>query len=131
MNVEFEKALKYIDMESYEKAIECLNSAIFAEEDNDDLRKATEYRCVLGELYYQLGMEAQARDELTEVIQYCDDTKTLHKQRTIAKTYIDAMNGILPEKPQQRVERPKDMPLVPKPVQNKAFITQHMNRKHR
>lgn len=135
MNIEFQKALQYIDKESYEKAITCLNNAIMQEEDNDNLSTATEYRCVLGELYYQLGMEAQARDELNEVIFYCDEHNTLQKQREIAKTLVNAMDGILPpapavEKP-KAAQRPKHIPLVPKPVQDKAFITKQMSKKRR
>ncbi len=135
MNVEFEKALKYIDTESYEKAIACLNNAIMQEEDEDDLSAATEYRCVLGELYFRMGMEAQARDELNEVVRYCDETNTLSKQREIAKTFINAMDGILPEaaKPEKPKadQHPKHIPLVPKPVQDKAFITKQMSKKRR
>lgn len=140
MNIEFQKALQYIDKESYDKAIESLNIAITQEEDADNLSAATEYRCVLGELYYQLQMDVQAKDELTEVIRYCDETNTLPKQREIAKTYINAINGIFPEGVHEKAEamaqaqtmkRPKDMPLVPKPVQNKAFITKQMSKKHR
>ena len=135
MNIEFEKALGYIDTEAYEKAITSLNNAIMQEEDEDNLSTATEYRCVLGELCFRMGMEAQARDELNEVIRYCDETNTLAKQREIAKTLINAMDGILPEGAQQEKpkaeERPKHIPLVPKPVQDKAFITKQMNKKRR
>lgn len=140
MNIEFQKALQYIDKESYDKAIESLNIAITQEEDADDLALATEYRCVLGELYFNLNMDAQAIDELTEVMRYCDETNTLPKQREIAKTYINAINGIYPQEVHEQAEvmaktqtakRPKDMPLVPKPMQNKAFITKQMSKKHR
>ena len=135
MNVEFEKALRYIDNESYEKAIACLNNAIMQEEDENNLSTATEYRCVLGELYFRMGMEAQARDELNEVVRYCDESSTLSRQREIAKTFINAMDGIVPiEATQERPksdQRPKHIPLVPKPVQDKAFITKHMSKKRR
>ncbi len=140
MNIEFQKALQYIDNESYEKAIESLNIAISQEEEADNLASATEYRCVLGELYFNLSMDPQAIDELTEVIRYCDETNTLSKQREIARTYINAINGIFPQEVNeqaaamakaQAAKRPKDMPIVPKPVQNKAFITKQMSKKHR
>ena len=141
MNIEFQKALQYIDKEAYEKAIESLNIAITQEEEADNLSTATEYRCVLGELYYQLQMDAQALDELGEVIRYCDETNTLTKQREIARTYINAINGILPQEIKDKAEaaakadaqakRSKSMPLVPKPVQDKAFITKQMSKKRR
>ena len=136
MNVEFEMALQYIDKQSYEKAIECLNNAIAKEEEKDNLSAATEYRCVLGELYYQLGMDPQAQDELAEVMRYCDETNTLTKQREIARTYINAMNGIMPPAPSvaKQVKAKKhhsDLPIVPKPVQDKAFINRQMSKKRR
>lgn len=139
MNVEFEKALKYIDLENYDKAIASLNTAIMQEEDADNEADATKYRCVLGELYVSLDMEAQARDELTTVVEYCDKTNTLEPQRRIAKAYLNAYDGIpLPADMMQREKsdakkaaRPGDLPLIPKPMQNKAFITKQMSKKRR
>ena len=136
MNIEFQKALQYIDKEEYEKAIESLNKAIDKEEEENNRSRATEYRCVLGELYYQLQMELQAQDELTEVMKYCDETNTLTKQREIARTYINAINGIMPPAPpvkdkESTAKRPTNIPLVPKPIQDKAFITKQMNKKRR
>ena len=136
MNVEFEKALGYIDIENYDKAIESLNAAIMKEEDAGDEIAATQYRCVLGELYANLGMEAPARDELNTVIDFCDEHHVLDQQRNIAKAYLNAFDGIpLPtevsERNSRNGQRPGDMPLVPKPMQNKAFITRQMNKKRR
>lgn len=138
MNIEFEKALQYIDLGNYEKAIRALETAIMQEEDAENMDEATKYRCVLGELYVNLGMEAQARDELSTVVEYCDKTSTLNEQRTIAKAYINAYDGIpLPkemrrgDESEKKITRPGDMPLVPKPMQNKAFINKQMSKKHR
>ncbi len=133
MNIDFQKALQYIDNESYPKAIECLNNAVMQEEDKNDLNTATQYRCVLGELYYQLEMKEQAHDELSQVIKYCDETNSLPAQRNIATTYINAMNGIMPPAPEAPKKSMKDisksLPLVPKPVQDRNFITKKMNNK--
>ncbi|MGN0686696.1 MAG: hypothetical protein ACI4KA_01155 [Oscillospiraceae bacterium] len=134
MNIEFEKALQYIDLGNYNKAIQSLNNAIMEEEDAGNDSEAVKIRCVLGELYVNLGMEAQARDVLTSVVEYCDEHHTHEQQRFIAKSYLNAYDGVpLPkelshEKP---IERPGDMPIIPKPVQNKAFINRQMNKKHR
>ena len=128
MNMDFEAALKYIDLGSYDKAIEKLNSAI--EQVSADEDTAIQYRCVLGELHANLGNKDEARAEFEKVIAYCDEHLTLEKQRAIAQTYIDAFDGKL-KAPQPAQKRPGDVPVVPKPVQNKGFISRQMNRKHR
>ncbi len=137
MNIEFEKALQYIDLGNYDKAVNCLNAAIAKEEDEDNMIAATEYRCVLGELYVNMGLEVQARDELSAVVEFCDEHNLLSQQRFIAKSYLNAYDGIpLPEelgarKKEEKFVRPGDMPIVPKPVQNKAFINQQMRKNRR
>ena len=133
MNVEFEKALQYINLGKYDKAIESLNTAITKEEDEGNNTTATEYRCVLGELYVELEMEEQARTELTAVVNFCNEHNVLDKQRMIATAYLNAYNGIpLPKEMRaKKTERPGYMSMVPKPAQNKAFITKQMSKKHR
>lgn len=133
-NLNYEAALKYIDLGSYDKAVEKLNLAIDEESSKDNDIRATEYRCVLGELFAQLGKEEEAREEFTQVIQFADENSTLDTQRSIAQTYINAFEGLLPPIPSANTEpanRPGDVPLVPKPVQNKGFISRQMNKKHR
>lgn len=133
-NLNYEAALKYIDLGSYDKAVEKLNLAIDEESSKDNDIRATEYRCVLGELFAQLGKEEEAREEFTQVIQFADENSTLDTQRSIAQTYINAFEGLLPPIPSANTEpanRPGDIPLVPKPVQNKGFISRQMNKKHR
>lgn len=125
--MDFEAALKYIDLGSYDKAIEKLNSAIEQESANEET--AIQYRCVLGELQANLGHVPQARAEFEKVIAYCLEHHTLQKQGSIAQTYIDMFDGKI--KPPAGQERPGDAPIVPKPVQNKGFISRQMNRKHR
>ena len=133
-NINFEAALKYIDLGSYDKAVEKLKLALDEESRKDNDPRATEYHCVLGELYAQLGKEDEAREEFTQVIQFADENSTLDTQRSIAQTYINAFEGLLPPIPSANTEpanRPGDVPLVPKPVQNKGFISRQMNKKHR
>ena len=133
-NINFEAALKYIDLGSYDKAVEKLKLAIDEESSKDNDTRATEYHCVLGEHYAQLGKEDEAREEFTQVIQFADENSTLDTQRSIAQTYINAFEGLLPPIPSANTEpanRPGDVPLVPKPVQNKGFISRQMNKKHR
>lgn len=133
-NINFEAALKYIDLGSYDKAVEKLKLAIEEEHANKNDICATKYRCVLGELFAQLGKEDEAREEFTQVIQFADENSTLDTQRSIAQTYINAFEGLLPPIPSANTEpanRPGDVPLVPKPVQNKGFISRQMNKKHR
>lgn len=126
MNMDFEAALKYIDLGSYDKAIEKLNSAIEQESANEET--AIQYRCVLGELQANLGHVPQARAEFEKVIAYCLEHHTLQKQGSIAQTYIDMFDGKI--KPQTEQKRPGYVPLVPKPVQDKGFINKQM-RKHK
>lgn len=133
-NLNYEAALKYIDLGSYDKAVEKLKLAIEEEHANKNDICATKYRCVLGELFAQLGKEDEAREEFTQVIQFADENSTLDTQRSIAQTYINAFEGLLPPIPSANTEpanRPGDVPLVPKPVQNKGFISRQMNKKHR
>ena len=133
-NLNYEAALKYIDLGSYDKAVEKLKLAIDEESSKDNDIRATEYRCVLGELFAQLGKEEEAREEFTQVIQFADENNVLATQRSIAQTYINAFEGLLPPIPSANTEpanRPGDVPLVPKPVQNKGFISRQMNKKHR
>lgn len=133
-NLNYEAALKYIDLGSYDKAVEKLKLAIEEEHANKNDICATKYRCVLGELFAQLGKEEEAREEFTQVIQFADENSTLDTQRSIAQTYINAFEGLLPPIPSANTEpanRPGDVPLIPKPVQNKGFISRQMNKKHR
>lgn len=130
MNFEFEAALRYIDLGSYDKAVEMLKTSI--EKESEDPGTAAQIRCVLGELYANLGNTEEARAEFEKVLDYCDQTNTLAKQRVIAQTYIDAFNGKLPPKvPQEHTKRPGYVPLVPKPVQDRGFIAKQSRKNHR
>ncbi len=131
MNIEFEAALRYIDMGSYDKAVKHLMNAIEKEEGNAE---EFQYRCVLGELYANIGKHDEAREEFNKVLDYCDETNSLDKQRHISQTYLDALDGKLPEMPEQparAAKRPGDVPLVPKPQQNKGFIARQSRKNHR
>ncbi len=130
MNINFEAALQYIDLGNNEKAIEYLQKAIDQELEAGKEINSMEYRCVLGELYGNMGMEEHARREFEQVVDFCDATSTLPKQRLIAKTSLDFFDGRLPELPDGTLKkRNPSAPIVPKPVQDKAFITRRMNRR--
>ena len=133
MNVEFEAALQYINMESYDRAVEYLNKAIDKEMDGGNEGTAMEYRCVLGELLADLGRRDEARDEFAAVVDYCDFSNKLPKQKYIAGAFIKAIDegGPLPvmtERPGAAKRDPR-VPLVPKPVQDKSFISKQMNKR--
>lgn len=127
MNIKLEAALKYIDMGNYDKAIQNLTEAIAEEEEKGSEATAMEYRCVLGELYMGIGNSAGAREELTKVKQYAHETHTLEKQEEIASTYLDVLDGKI--KMPEPAKRPGDIPLIPKPVQNRSFIAKKMNKR--
>ena len=130
-NINFDAALKYIDLGSYDKAIEKLNTAIDEEyaKTNDD--NAAKIRCVLGELYINLGKVDEAREEFNYVIEYSNENSILAEQRNIAKTYLDILDGKIKMPEDQPAKRPGYVPLVPKPVQDKGFISRQMNKKHK
>ena len=83
-NINFEAALKYIDLGSYDKAVEKLKLAIDEESSKDNDTRATEYHCVLGELYAQLGKEDEAREEFTQVIQFARSILSVQSLRLIS-----------------------------------------------
>lgn len=147
MNVNFEKALRYIDMGSYNKAVDSLNAAIAEANEADKPMTAIQYKCVLGELYAQLEMAPQAKAAFNAVVEYCDENHCLAEQREIAKKYLIAyeigtIDTLLNEQPApapapvakpaaQKAARPGYIPLVPKPVQDKSFISKQMSKKRR
>ena len=127
MNIDFEAALKYIDLGNYEKAVEKLNAAI--EQAGGETDEGMQYRCVLGELFANMGIVNRSEEEFVKIMKYTEDSTTLPRQRAIAQAYLDAFSGKTPM-PQKKIERPGDEPLVPKPRQNAAFIAKQ-SRKHR
>lgn len=124
----FNMALEYINNGNYDKAIEMLNECIDNATANENPMEATQVRCVLGELYANLGKKEDAVDNFRQVLEYCHSTDSLPEQAKIAASYIKA---IAESKPANPTDRPGYVPLVPKPVQDKAFITKAMNKKRR
>ena len=132
INVNVSAALKYIDLGNEEKAIELLQLAISQEAEKGDETSATEYRCVLGEYYANLGQSENARDLFNQVVNFCTESRILSKQRDIAQTYLDIMDGKIDPTELEAASKPKrnpSVPLVPKPMQNKAFISKQMNKR--
>ena len=127
MNMDFEAAMQFINMEQYDKAVEKLNIAIAKEEEKDECM-AIQYRCVLGELLANLGRTQEARAELVQVKEYCDKSHLLPKQNQIASTLIDVIDGRI--KPPAPARNPS-VPLVPKPVQNRGFISKQMGKRRK
>ncbi len=132
MNINFEAALRYIDLENYDKAVEELNKAIDTEMEKDDESRAAEYRCVLGELLANMGKLDDARDEFATVLDYCDYSKSLPLQRRISIAFIKAIDNKLPLPDFSRANSEKttnDRPTIGKPAQDKNFIVKQMNRR--
>ena len=88
MNVNFEMALQYINLGSYEKAEKELKTAIDAEIEKQHLSIATEYRCVLGELLANLDRKDEADEQFKQVVDYCRKTGELKKQLEIAEGFL-------------------------------------------
>ncbi len=130
MNINFEAALRFIDLENYDKAVSELNKAIDAEMEKDDESKATEYRCVLAELLADMGRLDDARDEFATVLDYCDYSKSLPLQRRISIAFIKAIDNKLPLPDFSRdKETANDRPTLGKPAQDKNFIVKQMNKR--
>ncbi|MBE6889004.1 MAG: tetratricopeptide repeat protein [Oscillospiraceae bacterium] len=134
MNIDFQMALQYIDLGNYTKAVDSLRRAIETETTEGNNDAATEYRCVLGELYTRLDMKEQAIKELLIVKEYCDKNKSLPKQNAIATQILYAyqtnkIDELFKEEP--KAKRPGYAPLVPKPVQDRSFISKQMSKKRR
>ena len=127
-NPKFNMALGYINSGSYEKAIDLLNECINTATEEGNPQEATQVRCILGELYANLGKKEDAINNFAQVLEYCNNTQSLPEQARIAATYIKA---ITEGKPANLNNKSRNVPLVPKPVQNKAFITKAMNKKRR
>lgn len=130
MNVNFELAIQFINLEDYDNAVKKLNEAIAEENGAGNENSAIQYTCVLGELLANLERIEESRAEFNKVIEYCRRTNSLTKQLNIAETYIAAFDGKIQMTPQP-ARRPGDVPLVGKPIQNKAFISKQMNKRHK
>lgn len=92
MNINFEAALRLINIGAYDEAQKNLRKAIDEENANGSERTAIEYACVLGDLLANLDDEYKAKAEFDKVIEYCDRTNSLSKQRKIAADFITAYN---------------------------------------
>ena len=84
--------------------------------------------------YFRQARRDEARDEFAAVVDYCDFSKRLPDQKTIAGAFIKAIDegGPLPEmtkRPEASAKRDPRLPLIPKPVQNKSFISKQMNKR--
>lgn len=93
MNINFEMAIQYINLEAYDKAVESLQTAIKEETDKGNEKASIEYTCVLGELYADLGKKEESIGEFAKVLEYCDRTNDLPKQRKIARDFLDLFSG--------------------------------------
>ncbi len=88
MSIEFQAALNYINLGVYDKAEEMLRAAVKKEMDKGKEETAIQYRCVLGELFADIGKEKESRTEFEAVLDYCEENGTLYKQREIAQNYL-------------------------------------------
>lgn len=127
MNVNFEMAIQYINLEKYDKAIKSLQTAISEEMDKNNERDAIEYTCVLGELYADLGRIEESEQEFLKVLEYCGRTNGLPKQRKIAKDFLDLFYG----KVELVTDAPKtiEVPYNVMGMQSKGFIAKNQRKR--
>lgn len=120
MNVNFEMAIQYINLEDYGKAVEALAKAIEEEKTGGNEQAAIEYTCVLGELLADLGEKEKAATEFLKVTEYCSRTNSLPKQAKIAKDFLDFISGST---------KPISAPVNILGMTSKGFISQQQRRK--
>lgn len=130
MNIHFDMAIQFINLESYDNAVRELNEAIAEEKAEGNENFAIQFTCVLGELLANLGRVEESRAEFNKVIEYCRRENSLPKQLNIAETYIAAFDGRI-QMTSAPAKRPGDAPLVGKPIQNKSFISKQMNKRRK
>ena len=88
MNINFEAALRLINLGSYDEAVKNLQKAIDEEKTNGNEKSAIEITCILGDLFSNLDMEDKAKAEFDKVLEYCNRTNSLPKQKQIALNFI-------------------------------------------
>ncbi len=124
MNVNFEMAIQYINLENYDKAVSSLRTAIKEETDKNNEKTAIEYTCVLGELLADLGKRQEAEQEFLKVINFCDRTNALPKQRAIAADFLDLFHGNV-----QLVTQAPEAPHNVMGMQSKGFIAKNQRKR--
>lgn len=92
MNINFEAALHLINLGAYKEAEKNLRKAIDEEKAGGNEQAAIEYTCVLGDLFSSLDEEDKAKAEFDKVLEYCNRTNSLPKQKQIASEFIGAYN---------------------------------------
>ena len=89
MDINFVAAIYLINMGKYELAVEYLKKAIAEQENNGSTDVAIEYTCVLGELLANINETEEARKEFEKVVEYCEHTNSLYRQKEIAQRFLN------------------------------------------
>lgn len=119
MNINFEAAIRYINIGESEQAIKELKEAIRSEIANNSENISIQYRCVLGELLHDLERDDEAAEEFKKVIDYCKRTGSLPNQEKIAEEFLKAINGNITITAEQ-LNIPGSTELMSMPVQNNS-----------
>lgn len=119
MNINFEAAIRYINIGESEQAIKELKEAIRSEIANNSENISIQYRCVLGELLHDLQRDDEAAEEFKKVIDYCKRTGSLPNQEKIAEEFLKAINGNITITAEQ-LNIPGSTELMSMPVQNNS-----------
>ena len=119
MNINFEAAIRYINIGESEQAIKELKEAIRSEIANNSENISIQYRCVLGELLHDLQRDDEAAKEFKKVIDYCKRTGSLPNQEKIAEEFLKAINGNITITAEQ-LNIPGSTELMSMPVQNNS-----------
>ena len=123
MNVNFEMAMRYINLGSYEKAENALKAAIDEEIGKNNGDVAAEYRCVLGELLANLDRKDDAAAELKQVYEYCGKKEKLSRQREIAEKLLVQLGAITPDSDKKAAPEEKSTAQVIEDLENESART--------
>lgn len=127
MNINFERALKDIDAQQFDSAISELNTAISFEIEHGRPDDAEQYRCVLAELLANLSRITESMAEFEKVLEYCNKTNSLPKQKKIAEAFLKRFKT--PASVHNTKRRKTISANALKPHQNRAFISQQLNKR--
>lgn len=93
MITEFDKALRLLDLEDYDRAEGCLKKAVqIAKEENRE-RELMEIYCCYGEVLAMLEREEEARRYLNEVINFYEETNKCEYEYEIARGVLDEIEN--------------------------------------
>lgn len=89
MILEYNKALRYLDIEKHDKAEDCLKKAIHIAKEENRNHELMEIYCCYGEVLAMMEREDEAKKYLNEVIAFYKKTEECEYEYKIARGLLD------------------------------------------